>query len=257
MSNKFYVVSGAGSGIGRAIALRFAQASPHHRLVLLGRNLSQLEQVRSDLPNAEHHRIISVDLRNQGSIVEGIQAARLEKENLAAVIANAGVGGENHYGSGDRWDEIIQTNLTGTYHLIQECLPALRASSDKFRHIVVVSSVLARLGVPKYSAYCASKAGLLGLTRSLAAELAPERILVNAICPGWVDTKMAQEGLDDMAKAFGRSPEEVRRAEMEKVPLGKMSSPTEIAALVEFLVNGNQTSITGQSLDINGGAVMV
>lgn len=257
MSTKFYVVSGAGSGIGRAIAFRIAQTSPRHRLVLLGRNLSQLEQVRSELPNAESHRVISMDLRNQRSIAEGIQSARLDRENLVAVIANAGIGGENHYGSDDRWDEIIQTNLSGNYHLIQQCLPALRASADKFRHILIVSSVLARLGVPKYSAYCASKAGLLGLTRSLAAELAPERILVNAICPGWVDTKMAQEGFEDMAKAFGRSVEDVRRTEMEKVPLRKMSAPAEIGAFVEFLVSENQTSITGQTLDINGGAVMV
>ena len=116
--------------------------------------------------------------------------------------------------------------------------------------------MLARLGVPKYSAYCASKAGLLGLIRSWAAEFAVERILVNAICPGWVDTEMAKEGLENIAKASGRSVEGVREAEMDRVPLGKMSSPSEVAALVQFLVSGSQTSITGQALDINGGAVM-
>lgn len=256
MVKRSYLVSGAGSGIGRAIALGIARAAPGNRLVLLGRNRTKLERVREELPNPESHRVVVVDLQSRESIGRSIREARLEDENLVAVIANAGVGGENHFGPNDSWDEIIQTNLGGTYHLVQECLPALRTSTDRYRHIVVISSVLARLGVPKYSAYCASKAGLLGLTRSWAAELAPERILVNAICPGWVDTDMAKEGLQDMAKAVQRSIDDVRRDEMSRVPLGKMSTPAEVAALVQFLVSGNQVSITGQALDINGGAVM-
>jgi NAD(P)-dependent dehydrogenase (short-subunit alcohol dehydrogenase family) len=140
--------------------------------------------------------------------------------------------------------------------LIQECLPALKRSTQPYRHIVIVSSVLARLGVPGYTAYCASKAGLLGLTRSLAAELAAEKILVNAICPGWVDTKMSSEGLEGIAAGQGITPEEARREAMARVPLGKMSRPEEIAAFVHFLMSGAQNSITGQALDINGGAVM-
>jgi enoyl-[acyl-carrier-protein] reductase (NADH) len=99
-------------------------------------------------------------------------------------------------------------------------------------------------------------AGLLGLTRSWAAELAPEKILVNAICPGWVDTGMAEEGLTAMAAASELAVDEIRKIEMSRVPLGKMSQPAEIAALVHFLLGGNQISITGQALDINGGAVM-
>lgn len=256
MKRRSYLISGAGSGIGRAVALGVAQADPGNRVILLGRNRSRLEEVRLELPDADQHRIIEADVRDPDSLARNIRQARLEDVNLVAVIANAGIGGENHYGRNDRWNEIIQTNLSGTYHLVQECLPALRTSTAIYRHILVVSSVLARLGVPKYSAYCASKAGLLGLTRCWAAEFAPERILVNAVCPGWVDTKMANEGLEDMAKASGRTLEEVRSTEMDRVPLGKMSSPAEVAELVRFLVSGSQVSMTGQALDINGGAVM-
>lgn len=176
---------------------------------------------------------------------------------MVSIIANAGVGGENSYGDEDRWDEIIQTNLTGTYRLIQEVLPVLRTSKEKYRHIVMVSSILAQLGVPRYSAYCASKAGLLGLNRSLAVELAPENILVNAICPGWVDTKMSTDGLLTMAQKSGMSLEKVKQYEMSRVPMGKMSQPEEIANLVLYLISKEQISITGQVVHIINGAFMM
>lgn len=257
MKKRAYLVSGAGSGIGRAIALKLSQASIDNRIILLGRNLERLERVRAELPNSTQHRIIIADQTNREDLARAIREANLEDENLVSVIANAGLGGENHYGGTDRWNEIIQTNLYGTYYLVQECLPALRTAEDTYKHVLVTSSVLSRLGVPKYTAYCASKAALLGLTRSWAAELAVEKILVNAICPGWVETDMAEEGLEGIAKASGCPTEEVRKKELDKVPLGKMSTPDEIASLVQFLVSGNQTSITGQSLDINGGSIMM
>lgn len=110
--------------------------------------------------------------------------------------------------------------------------------------------------MPGYSAYCASKAGLLGLTRSLASELAKEKILVNAICPGWVNTKMAHEGLQAFADALSISKQSVYETAMQEIPLRKMSEPEEIAYMVNFLISDAQTSITGQSLDINNGALM-
>ena len=119
-----------------------------------------------------------------------------------------------------------------------------------------MSSILARLGVPGYSAYCASKAGLLGLMRSLAAELCRENILVNALCPGWVNTVMAHEGLEGMAEAMKISKSEAYEIAMSQVPLRKMSEPEEIARMVGFLISDSQNSITGQTLDVNNGALM-
>lgn len=249
------VVSGAGSGIGRATAERLAQ-SKDTRLVLLGRNLAKLSETKSKLPRPNDHEIVAADLRDAKALQSAFHELRLSEKNVTAVIANAGVGGENHYGPDDRWHEVIETNLTGTYYLINEALPALRASAQPYRHVVIVSSILSRLGIPKYSAYCASKAGLLGLMRSFAGELAPERILVNAICPGWVSTDMADAGIRDMAAASGRSVDEVLKQQMSYVPLGKMSEPDEIARLLEYLVSAEQKSITGQSIDINNGAWM-
>jgi len=250
---KWVLVSGAGSGIGRAIAMKMARRgfSP----ILLGRTLETLEGTRAILDGVEH-RIMVGDIRDKAALNEGLK--KLGIVALHGLVANAGVGGENVYGENDRWDEIISTNLTGSYNLINECLPYLRADREESvcRHIVMVSSVLARLGVPGYSAYCASKAGLLGLMRSYAQAFAPEGILVNAICPGWVATAMAKEGMVSFAETTGKNYKDVFEEQMGSVPLGKMSEPREVAELVFFLLSRVQNSITGQTLDMNNGAVM-
>jgi len=249
---KSIVVTGAGQGIGLSIARLLAEQD--YSLLLLGRNQAALESARESLKNPSAHQSFSCDIRRAEQIHKALAESGIQ--SLYAVVANAGKGGENHYSEEDTWREIIDTNLTGTYNTIQECLPFLKASSGSYKKIVITSSILARLGVPGYSAYCSSKAGLLGLMRSLAAELTSDNILVNAICPGWVNTAMAQEGLMGFAEALNVSKEEAYQQAMAQVPLGKMSEPQEIAQLVSFLVSDAQTSFTGQTFDINNGALM-
>jgi len=247
--NKTYLISGAGSGIGMAMAKKLAAQGDN--CILLGRNLEKLQQVLAVLPT-NRHQILDVDIRSIEKLQEA--AELLKKEEIHGIIANAGVGGENYWGESDRWEEILSTNLTGTYNLINTFLPNLRLAKSEYKHILITSSVLARLGVANYSAYCASKAGLLGLMRSWAVQFAPEHILVNAICPGWVNTSMAQEGLQGIADGLGMSKSEFYDIAMQSVPLRKMSEPEEIANLVAYLVE--QESITGQAIDINCGSVM-
>jgi NAD(P)-dependent dehydrogenase (short-subunit alcohol dehydrogenase family) len=243
-------VTGAGSGIGRCIAEVLAERG--YSLILLGRNLDNLKSTKGLLKNSEHHQCQTCDIRNSDEIKRSLENV----SSLYGLIANAGIGGENKFGSQDRWGEIIDTNLTGTYQTIQACLPLLKKDRAPFTKIIIISSILARLGVPGYSAYCASKAGLLGLTRSLASEHSGDGILINALCPGWVNTEMAQEGLQGFADALGISIDEAYKEAMKPVPLGKMSEPKEVAKLVAFLVSEEQTSFTGQTLDINNGALM-
>jgi ketoreductase len=173
-----------------------------------------------------------------------VEAAFAQVEGpVYALCANAGIGGENHPGPDDRFVDIVRTNLNGTYWTIRAALGL------GLERIVVTSSILARIGVPGYTAYCASKAGLLGLVRSLAVELAPD-VSVNALCPGWVATEMSWAGLDEM----GPTREAAFAAAMSHVPLGRMSEPAEIAGTVAWLLSAEAKLVTGQAIDHNGGA---
>lgn len=249
MTNKRYILSGAGSGIGRAIAIKLAEQGAD--IILAGRNEVKLEETLKLLPKG-NHIVITTDIRKRenceqvSSIFSGIQ--------LDGIIANAGVGGENRYGENDRWDEIIDTNLSGTYWFVNAFLNQLKESTSETKHIILTSSVLARLGVKNYTAYCASKAGLLGLMRSWAMEFAPDNILVNAISPGWVNTNMAKEGMKGIADGLGITTDEFHKIAMQSVPLGRMAEPHEIAELVSYILV--QKAITGQVFDINCGSVM-
>ncbi len=246
--SKTYLISGAGSGIGRAIAQKLSHTG--FNCILLGRNIKNLNATLK-LLNGNGHQVIIADIRNKESLLAATK--QLGQLPINGLIANSGIGGENYWGQQDRWQDILDTNLTGTYNFVNTFMPLLKLVSEE-KHIIITSSVLARLGVANYSAYCASKAGLLGLMRSWALQYAPEQILVNAICPGWVDTAMSQEGLQGIADGIGITRQEFYNMAMKSVPLGRMSQPEEIADLVLYLTQ--QKSITGQSIDINCGSVM-
>ena len=248
-NKKTYIISGGGSGIGKAIAMQLA--SEGHQMILLGRDLSKLENAISQL-SGENHLAFSADVSDKNSVLA--VADKIKTISINGILANAGAGGENYWGENDRWDEIMNTNLKGTYNFVNAFLPNLHLSKNETKHILITSSVLARLGVLNYTAYCASKAGLLGLMRSWAMEFAPQNILVNAIAPGWVDTDMAQEGLQGIADHIGITKAEFFDIAMQSVPLKRMSQSQEIADLVSYLVK--QKSITGQTIDINAGSVM-
>lgn len=249
MKDRRYIISGAGSGIGRAIAIKLA--SHGAGIILMGRNPDKLEDTLKLLPKG-NHLVITTDIRQKKNCQEVSEI--LNGAHLDGIIANAGVGGENHYGDDDRWNEIIDTNLSGTYYFVNSFIPQLKSSSSNNKHILITSSVLAKLGVKNYTAYCASKAGLLGLMRSWAMELATDNILVNAISPGWVNTTMAREGMEGIAKGLGIPFEEFFKIAMQSVPLGRMAEPEEIADLVFYLLS--QGAISGQVIDINGGSIM-
>ena len=250
--SKLVLITGAGTGIGRSISKTLAKQG--FSLILCGRKLDNLKKTNIALKNPKNHSTHTCDIRKIGDVKSVLQNNNIK--SLYGLVANAGIGGENTYGEKDRWREVIETNLTGTYQTIQECLPYLKKDEAPFKKVVILSSILARLGVPGYSAYCASKAGLLGLTRSLAAEHSGNKILINALCPGWVNTDMAQEGIEGFADALKITKEQAYQEAMKQVPLSKMSEPEEIAQFISYLFSEQQTSLTGQTIDINNGALM-
>jgi NAD(P)-dependent dehydrogenase (short-subunit alcohol dehydrogenase family) len=243
------LVTGAGTGIGKAIALRLAQDGA--TLSLLARDLDRLQATADEIGGAH---VVRCDVRDQRAVDVAVDAAVEANGPLVAAVANSGVGGPNAPGPDDRFDDLVATNLLGTYHTLRAAERNLTGEGE--RHLVAVSSILARIGVPGYTGYCASKTGILGLVRALAMELAPSGVLVNAICPGWVDTDMAQEGIKGMAEALGVTKQEAHEEAMREVPLGRMSRPEDVAGLVAWLVSADARGVTGQALDMNGGAFM-
>jgi NAD(P)-dependent dehydrogenase (short-subunit alcohol dehydrogenase family) len=249
LDGRHVVVTGAGVGIGRAIAERLAVEGA--ALTLLAPNLAELEEVADRVGGVA----VYCDIRDRPGLDRAFAEAAASRGPISALVANSGVGGPNEDGPDDRFEEIVRTNLFGTYYCVRAALRHL-APAPEARHVVVIASILARIGVGGYTGYSASKAGLLGLVRSFAAELAANDVQVNAICPGWVDTDMAWQGIDAIVAATGMTQEEALRAAMRDVPLGRMGAPEDIAGTVAWLLSPAARGVTGQAIDQNGGAWM-
>ncbi len=247
VDSRHVVVTGAGTGIGLAVARRLSRDGAS--VTLLARDEERLSAGAASLPGPTH--VVACDIRERKAVDRAFDRAVAELGPVHALVAAAGIGGPNEPGKADRFDDLVGTNLVGTYSCVQAALRHL-ASGPVARHVVVISSILARIGVPGYTGYSASKAGLLGLVRSLAAELGSDNVQVNAICPGWVDTDMAWDGLDRL----NGTREEAYREAMEAVPLGRMSQPDDIAGTVAWLLSADARGVTGQAIDQNGGASM-
>jgi NAD(P)-dependent dehydrogenase (short-subunit alcohol dehydrogenase family) len=251
LSGRVAVVTGAGTGIGRATAIRLSRAGA--ALALLGRTRATLEAVAAEL--AGERLVVPVDVRERASVDCAFDEVAHHLGKLHLLVANAGTGGPDVVDGADRFEDIVRTNLDGAYWCARAFERHL-APGPAPRHVVVISSCVARFGVPGIAAYSAAKAGQLGLVRSLAAELAPRRVLVNAICPGWVETGMAADRMREIAAGMGKPYEEARRELLAGVPLQRISEPDEIAGLIEFLAGPDGVAFTGQALDPNNGAWM-
>ncbi|MCP3982969.1 MAG: SDR family oxidoreductase [bacterium] len=252
LSGRVAVVTGAGAGIGRAIALKLSACGA--ALGLIGRTAESLHAVAKQAGGVTC--VATADVADRAALDAAFAEIRAQLGSMHIVIANAGVGGSNGPdAAGDRWDSIVRTNLDGTYFTLRAFEHHL-AACDGPKHAIVISSCVARFGIPGISAYSAAKAGQLGLVRSLAAELAPKQVRVNAICPGWVETAMAEERMTELGRAEARGHAEMRERLLEEVPLQRISAPEEIAGLVEFLVSPAGVGFTGQALDPNNGAWM-
>lgn len=247
------LVTGGGTGIGAGIAERLAAAG--HRVAVLGRRQQPLDETVARL-GAQGYEAVAFagDVTDERGIGAAVERVAAELGGLDALVNNAGVGGPNACAEPgpERWDAIVRTNLDGVFFTTRAALHHIGGGG----RVVNISSVLGRFGVPGYTAYCASKHGVIGLTKALALEVAPRGITVNAICPGWVETEMARDGMRLMAEGMSVTYDEARRAALAAVPLGRILEPAEIGEHVVWLCSTAAAGVTGQALSHCGGQVM-
>ena len=250
---KTILVTGGGRGIGRAVALAFAE--PGHVVAIAARTRAQLEDTAAAIgKRGAQPVVLAVDITDERAVADGFDKLRAVSSRLDVLVNNAGIGGGQpiHKTDTDAWRRILDTNVWGTFLVTRQAVPLL---GDGGR-VINVSSVLGRFGVPGYTAYCASKHAVIGFTRALALELVKRGITVNAICPGWVDTDMAAQGMRAGANAMGLTFEEYRARALGEVPIKRIIQPEEVADLVKFLASPQASAITGQTYNICGGQIM-
>ena len=244
MANRIAFITGASRGIGRGCAIALSAGGA--KVVLAARQLDKLEEVAAEIRAAGGETfVVPIDLASQDSIKEAFSKASKEFGRIDILINNAGLtrDGLAMRMKRDDWDAVIQTNLSGSFFCIQQVMPAM--VRERWGRIVNITSVVGESGNAGQANYAASKAGLIGLTKSLARELASRNITVNAVAPGFVET--------DMTASLS---EELKLKITESVPLKRIGKPEDIAAAVKFLTSDEASYITGHVLDVNGGMFM-
>jgi ketoreductase len=253
LTGKIAFVTGASRGIGEAIGRRLA--SDGARVALAARSEADCDRIADEINLAGGEAIpIGCDVTLPISVSNAIAGVVAKWGRIDILVNNAGLGGPTPIDNPDdsRWNSILATNLTAVFRVIREAAPFLPEGA----RIVNMSSVLGRFGVAGFAAYCASKHGIIGLTRAVALELAPRKITVNAICPGWVETEMAKEGFRRIGKSRGGEEQEGREIAEDMTPLQRILQPEEVAGLVSYLASGEAKNLTGQAIVLDGGQVM-
>jgi 3-oxoacyl-[acyl-carrier protein] reductase len=244
LQGRIALVTGASQGIGRACALELARAGA--TVVLAARNESKLAEAVAEIEaTGGQAAAFALDVANEDSIKSGAKSILERFGKVEILVNNAGITRDGLMMAMKRadWDDVLGTNLTGAFLLTQAFLrPMLK---NRWGRIINISSVVGRTGQAGQVNYASSKAGLIGLTRSLAREVASRGITVNAVAPGYIETPMSAV-LD----------EKQRSAMMAQIPLGRAGTDLEIAQSVAFLASDAAGYITGHVLDVNGGMFM-
>ena len=244
MNNRIAFITGASRGIGRACAKSLSEAGA--RVVLAARAKDKLEEVAGEIRTAGREAFaVEIDLASEESIKEAFARTAKEFGAVEILVNNAGITKDGLALRMKRadWDAVLTTNLTGSFLCIQQVLPPMMKA--RWGRIVNISSVVGEMGNAGQANYSASKAGLLGLTKTLAQEMGSRGITVNAVAPGFVETDMT-----------GVLPADVKERMLAGIPLRRIGTPDDVAAAVQFLASEGAAYITGHVLDVNGGMYM-
>ncbi len=244
LQGRIALVTGASQGIGRACALELARAGA--TVALAARNEAKLVEAAAEITAAGGHAaVFALDVASEESIKAGAKAVIEQFGKVEILVNNAGITRDGLMMAMKRpdWDDVLGTNLTGAFLLTQALLrPMLK---NRWGRIINITSVVGRTGQAGQVNYASSKAGLIGMTRSLAREVASRGITVNAVAPGYIETPMTAV-LDGKQREFV----------MAQIPLGRAGTDVEIAQSVAFLASDAAAYITGHVLDVNGGMFM-
>jgi ketoreductase len=256
LTDKIALITGGGTGIGKAIAEELAKNGA--KVALASRNENHVERAAAQL-RASGLAVLALpmNVRRKQEIELAVEQIVSEWGALHILVNNAGISGLSMIDDAEdnKWYDILDTNLNGMYLVTKAVVKHMPDHAGG--RIINISSVLGKFGVPGYTAYCTTKHGMIGFTRALALEVVGRGITVNAICPGWVETEMANMGINETAALQGITPEQFKAQAVAAVPIKRFLEADEVANLVCYVASEQARGITGQAINICGGQTMV
>ena len=249
LASKLALVTGGGRGIGAAIARRLAAEGA--RVVVTGRSVDEIEAVAREIGGVA----VRADLGDRGS-TDGLIVAMRGLGRVDVLVNNAGIAESAPLAkvTDEAWDRMMEINATAAFRLCRALLPPMVEAG--WGRVINLASNAGITGYGYSAAYCASKHALVGFTRAMAIDLARTGVTINAVCPGWVDTRMVAEASERIAAKTGRSTDDARGALAKMSPQGRILAPEEVAHLVAMLASDLAGGIHGQAIVIDGGQVM-
>ena len=252
LTGKTALITGGGRGIGRAIALAFA----HHgaRIAVAARTAQQVEQVASEIDNGAIALVC--DVSDSESVTRMFNDMRERLGDPDILVNNAGIA-ESATAvttTDELWNRHLSINLSGTFYCTRAALPAMLKKG--WGRVINIASIAGKTGAPYVVAYSASKHGVIGLTRTIALEVATTGVTVNAICPGYVDTDMVSRGIEQITRKTGRTAEEALDSLKKMSPQNRLVTSEEVAAVALLLASDEGRGINGQGINVDGGSVL-